>query len=933
MSASWPIAKNDDSGVYSMGLEPRDPNRWWEANQEMTTKIFKDTLIKGVRSLNKTSKMLELPFEFKIELPISGKQSQFYFTSNAFRRIALDKIIKDQAPLFVDDDTAENIMGIVKEYRKSKWLEQGKTHTFNCGKKEQAGKTWDMYLLSVLTPALVSCEFNSFVMPLILLPSETDLEEQTRQEFSLLTCFTDVISVKHKNQEVSLRNVVHRITEHYQNGVHVIRRAGGKKSQTRVLEVLEDAFSKKHSVIIMNDEADKGCGKGSVMDKIYSTPVLGKCLYERAKTNDNNFAFFNFSATLFPYTPLADNAKTITLKPSKSYVHWLEIDTMDHSEFATRSGVDKWDLLAETCSSTHHPLGAVAPENIMCCKKTFLFNNMVKQINFCDGEEDVSFRLRKPLEPRQSFTKREVEHFMATYDNETLGDHLRKWTNQVPITIDKTVRNVLFPHDTQHDSFKDKKGMVLRFILKNDITAELVERIRKLAKKDYLVLLMTSGEAKTDTITFLRNAYRQEGIPLYSKPFILFVTNKMRRGSRLCDDIIQVEFTKSPTTITSMSQANGRSSNKTNSSLVVSSKHYEDILEWKNGTSTKKRSSYVQNLNQNGIGRPCKTVEVSLETIQKNLRPENAFMLPIFEEINTRILSYEHYLENIRKNESKVKTGGTRRGLGLVGGERLMESKNGRKVPKVPSLFSIVTPDVIRKIERNHKFIFLTTDGTKEVPMFEKVHMLTFDPDKNKNNQPEGMLATTAGKNGTAKDQREQYDGEMVNGRMYFYHGYRWDALSTNTGARKDASRQQVQIKFKYNEQKDRLECVELHFRLAAKAEVNLNLVPKEGSVPAQQASQREQDKWYGKKKEEGMYPALMQQLTDIYADGSPYTSKEVVEKLKSVFHWTEDDLKKTDAHGDNECKKSIRRCQFVLNKEGKIRQVSRGVWKLREDM
>jgi hypothetical protein len=695
-------------------------------------------------------------------------------------------------------------------------------------KPPQSGKTNDELRNVVQIATANYLETGIHTQPLMLLTSGKGLEKQFETEWAVIKGLFSTLDMVHQTNDRRIN-----LDSYFSSWCHGtdgkpqqfwIRKSKSKKNLDFFLNTLANALREGRHIIICNDEADVGINDGGLITQWFNhiIPGYNKSLYDFLRERCPNFKIINYSATMQAYVNI-DPALVHNIEPplEDCYVHWKDVPRFEIADYAKRY-CPLMPLLGDTCSSPHSPYG----DGDYALKKF---------ITHCLTEGRNGVRLRRArisvLEEKWDWDDEDVDILM---EEPTV---ISQWHDFKQNTVPKIFSNLFVTRLVNRNDDK-KRGMVIRYILKNSHIIKLTKAIRQIVSEDKLIIVPLCGAVDAfmdsdgnpvqhrfngQSENAIREAYELRGIEYLSVPFVVFQTNIGRRGTQYSNHVIHIEFTKDPTTGVSTAQANGRAGGhkKTpviGSELVVSELAEKIII----GERSKPYSHHTRG---GGIGRPRST-EILTHAKSKGF--------PLLEEVfdwieDGNILNRVWQLRAFMDNPDTM----------MMGGDALLPGN----LPKVDDISNVINDDFFDFLEENHESIFRNGRGKPEYKEFKLLRLLPGSM-----NQPLGELRSKIGPNTEEKD-FERYETMSINGsgNVFFPIGLRkfsGNSHTVNTNNRRRPYHQQIQIIYSYHKGWKRLICKGIALRFLRSPITHSNCQPKPGTHPFNLTTPEQQQEW-----------------------------------------------------------------------------------------
>jgi hypothetical protein len=704
----------------------------------------------------------------------------------------------------VTEITAENTAIILNE-----WLacyQTGRMTGRVFEKGEQSGKSKDQYDTCITLPAAAKLLYDVLIRPMIILPGERDITAQARKEYAMSIAPLSMLEFIKGKKRVSLHKILRSVMR-YEFCRLFVPRTNSSENFAGLQQHIRYAIAEDAIPLLIIDEVDKGIGPNSVIEAMLKLPVTddNDTPIQMIAKGNTKIAVYGFTATpgVFSYMGGA-KWETRRLKAEENYVHWTKqkIDTL--RSFAQEIQYPDFDLLPDTCHSISTPL-MDGPAS----EKTFVRSMLVKE----NGE----LRLRQAGESPTKWRPKDIKSLLAYRDNE-VRDLLEAYRKDIPRIIAGSVKN-MFTH------LPGVNGCIMRVVVNNHRSRELCAEItEELGDKDILVFPIFDNDGKSDVRDTIERHFREAEIEPFSVPYLALITAGARRGSRVPDNIVLVTLTHEPDNWATASQANGRIGGyKENSRLVLTATHKARIEGELSGLRPMKPH---HKLTRGSVGRPISRdmtiARMYRWPVELNSNKRNKFVIDLFRKIDTKIMSHDRLRQDVLKQLITNKRQNNCKSISICGGEGIPY-----KFRNMPSIFSeeLIDLNVLNRIETEHDAIFIDGDGN---PKYNRMKLLPFNPDGEQ--QPEGMVKN---------DKRESYHCRMVDGKPFFYHGFRYRPVTVNTAARKKSWLQQPQLGFDVEwsgnpNDLPTLKCTEIAFRLKERAAPSTSgYFPVEGSLPS----------------------------------------------------------------------------------------------------
>lgn len=706
----------------------------------------------------------------------------------------------------------------------------------NWKKPEQGGKSRDSNQNNILICSANWIESGRLqdTRPLVILTAESDLENQMKREWTILRGFMGLMEINHNGLSVPLMSFFQRWYDiNNELSAFWIRRTGGVSKKNLFLEKLAVALAQDSLLLISVDEADKGIGPTSVIVNWFKEKIPGTdlCLYDCLRSNGRiqNFKLANYSATLDAFLQIRHTVN-VPVPTELDYTNWRDVPRYTLDQYAEKYKVPELTRLGDTCSPQHNPYG----DSPGCLRRYIRINYIIN--------DDV-VRRRKYGEEPYKFSRDELAELEQNPDIQ--GDWHKFKTKEAPSWFAKFFRKRLIENNPDR-----KLGLALRYTLNNTLNMRLVQSLRKIISEKEMIFIPIASqhndtflnlEGNAETVNWkkgkdisgaIREAYQMRGIPYLSVPYILMISGTARRGSKLLNDTVHVEFTNDPTTETSMSQACGRAGGyKDNTELVVTTSHMEVI----DGERKKPYSAYTRG--SRGRQRTMITLE----------RRKSRFLDSQYKWIDKNIINQPYQLEQLQTayRRNKDKKGKLKGGWSLV-------NYVGRKPhsTKVANIAEVITPEVMTWIEENHGSLF---HDDQNRPEFVSISLLRMDPDKLE--QPKSNIKSKewhdpldSSKKSDKLKNEEYMACQLPTGEIYFPVGFRNASdnihLTLNTQERRTPYLQTIQVLYDYDGRTNRMKCVALTFRLSDYPVVARCNTPLENTHPFLIAPDDQQKEW-----------------------------------------------------------------------------------------
>lgn len=692
----------DEVGVFDHGIPDNFDVR--ELTKPNIINLVKDEVIQLRDNYNLAFYGRKLPFKFILDDSI--REGRWATGDIGRKSWVIQKLLHNKQEFIssqlVTDVTAEMLEAFLGEMsikpgtarEEAKRLRSRKT-IMNFDLYSQGGKS------AVQShAAVVICTTNTLLgqptMPLLLLTSATNLEDQYEEEWKRLRGFFNALILV--NTDTGEELDVQQQLDHWNFEKNWwIRRAGrADDNNEKIMDFgsrIRNAHENNTHLFVFSDEADVANGPGSILDQMFSQEFApGRTFYDAMTTHrTKTFTLFHSSATLYPQSTLGENMVYIQPRVEDYYRPWEDIPMTTLYEHGLTYDVPEMGLFSTTASYPYSGVGNV---------KSF-----IRLYYKMDGDKLVE---RTPDEPLHKFTKKQLdkysedENVLSTW--EWYGDSL------LPETLAKLFRNVA--------ATKQKRGLYVRAFLDNWHTSDLIKKIQRIIPDDEMLIIAYTGLPGSDGINYLgkgrpeaalREAFVSRGLKMWEKPIVMFWTSQGRRGNQCPDGFYQVEMTKKPSFHNSALQkwARGAGNFKDNTALVVTETEKNIADQIKRGGKPLPMSMYTH---QHQLGDDAITLELTREHAANH--PE---LKERFEAIQKDFLG--HWWMYNRVLEAEEKRDGKSTGA-LKGGWKWVRKMAISGPGGCPNIYDYWTDDIMSIIEADHKTIFVNDQGQ---PLYESI--------------------------------------------------------------------------------------------------------------------------------------------------------------------------------------------------------------------
>lgn len=665
----------------------------------------------------------------------------------------------------------------------------------------QSGKSRDQYNACVLVPALAGLH-GIKVRPFVLLPGERDITAQVSKEYGTAFAPFHLMQFAYKGEQVDMDWNINLLMQN-EFGTLFIPRTKSRRNFEQVEQNIRESIADRSIPYILVDEGDKGVGVRSVLEQMLSFEASpsGQTAIQMIASADPRIALVPFTATPGLYGYQA-NAEVLIreLQHEKSYVAWTALPRFNMYSFGKKIGVPELGLMPQSADGKTSPLSYDE-----LAKSAFVRDFLLPTK---DG-----LQMREPQEKPHKWAKHALKAALANHDDE-IEDLMEEYRNDLPKIITKAMLGMTVNPDTRLPGIK---VCTMRVVLDNLLTQELRDNIERSSEDEFIVATLLGDSRSDEAMNFekrIEEEYRARNVALYSVPILVLHTASGRRGSRFPDNLIKISCTRGSgsSNWATVSQDHGRPGGYKKNSMNVMTDSMLGLIE---GHLSGRRPLKEHQHLRREVGRPrthqLTTAHIHRDTLESNCNSKNAFILSLFDEVDRRILAHPSFVKQVTE---QYKLGFGKK----ADGRESMTLRGGKLIPKsfpgMPSLFDIITQDILSKIEANHQHIFTVNNE----PEYVEMKFLKFDPSKSSDDQPKGL----ENKDGIVERYHADPIVDRITGRkrMFYYHGFRFEPTNINTGARKLSYKQQPQIGFTYERQGGRLvmRCTQIDLRLCTPA-------------------------------------------------------------------------------------------------------------------